>query len=59
MEEAAAVNSEIRFITMELMKIAAKSGRPFDKVLEEFRVNAFKVKSFLSTPCGRCGRRRR
>jgi len=47
-EELAAVNSELRFITLELMKIAAKQGKSFNVILQEFRRNAFVTKKALS-----------
>lgn len=47
-EEMAAVNSELRFITLELMKIAASGNKPFDAVLKDFTANAFKLKKTLS-----------
>lgn len=48
LEELAAINSEIRFITLELMKIAAGKNKPFDTVLKEFTANAFKAKRAIS-----------
>ena len=51
-EEMAVVNSEIRFITLELMKIASREKKPFDKVLREFKANAFKAKAMLARPRG-------
>lgn len=50
MQEVAAINSEIRFIALELMKISLETGVPFDQVLGDFRKNAFKVKKFFSDP---------
>ena len=32
-EEAPVANSELRFLTVELMKIAVRTGRSFDGVL--------------------------
>ncbi len=58
-QDAATVNSEIRFITLELMKISVRTRRPFDKVLEEFRRDAFKVKRFLSHPHPASAKKRR
>lgn len=52
-QEVAAINSEIRFIALELMKISMQTGRSFDAVLSDFRQNAFKVKKFLSGSCTR------
>jgi hypothetical protein len=48
MDELAAVNSELRFITLELMKISASQDKSFDKVLREFVGNAFKLKRTLN-----------
>lgn len=47
-EDVAAVNSEIRMITLELMKLAASQGKPFDQVAREFRENAFTLKRSLA-----------
>jgi len=44
LEEQAAVNSEIRFIALELMKISALTGRPFNDVANEFCENALQLK---------------
>ena len=46
-EELAAVNSELRFITLELMKIAAQQNKSFEQVQQEFMANAFKLKRTL------------
>lgn len=46
-EEIAAVNSELRFITLELMKIAAQQNKDFDQVLREFMHNAFHLRRAL------------
>ncbi len=46
-EELASANSEIRFLTIELMKIAANRGVPFDSVLSEFVSNAYVLKKAL------------
>jgi hypothetical protein len=46
-EDIAAVNGEIRFMTLELMKVAAMEGKPFDKVLAEFASNAYKLRRVL------------
>ncbi len=42
-EEASMVNSEVRFLTVELMKIAVQTNRSFDAVLSEYFDNAFKL----------------
>ncbi len=46
-EDLAAVNGELRLITLELMKIAASEHKSFDNVLKQFRDNAFKTKRML------------
>lgn len=58
MQEVAAINSEIRFIALELMKLSVQTGRPFDELLGEFREDAFKVKKFLSSGSSRSERRK-
>ncbi len=57
MDELAAVNSELRFITLELMKISAQQNKSFDAVLREFVGNAFKLKRTLNRS-GTIARRR-
>ena len=39
-DENTAANSEIRYITLELMKLAQKSGRSFKQVADEYLQNA-------------------
>lgn len=46
-EDEAAINSEIRFIVLELMKISAATGKPFEQVLKEFCENALQLKKAL------------
>lgn len=46
-EDLAAINSELRLITLELMKIAAQEKKPFENVLKEFTDNAFRTKRTL------------
>ncbi len=58
LQEVAAINSEIRFIALELMKISLQTGVPFERVLGDFRKNAFKVKKFLSYPQATADKRR-
>ncbi len=41
LDEVAAINSEIRFLTLELMKLAATSGKTFDQVTREYVQNTF------------------
>ncbi len=46
-EDLSAVNSELRFITLELMKLATEQNKTFDQVLSEYFVNAHKLKRRL------------
>lgn len=48
-EEMAIVNSELRFLTVELMKIALERGKSFDEVLAEYFSNAYKLKRKILT----------
>lgn len=41
LEEITNVNTEIRYITLELMKIAAQKGVKFDKIAKEYLQNAY------------------
>ena len=43
-----AANSEIRYIALELMKIAQKSGRKFEDVAAEDMRNAEKLSSMIA-----------
>jgi hypothetical protein len=45
--DIAAINSELRYITLELMKISAEQKKPFEQVLAEFTGNTFKLKRAL------------
>jgi|GEM_PF-2334111 len=40
-DEIASINSEMRFITLELMKLAEKRKKSFKEVVNEFISNAF------------------
>lgn len=40
-EEIASINSEMRFITLELMKIAQKEKKSFKEVASEFIKNVY------------------
>ena len=42
-----AANSEMRYIALELMKLAASSGRGFDEVAKESRENAEKLQRLI------------
>jgi hypothetical protein len=56
-------NSEIRFITLELMRLAQKSGRNFDEVAEEFIRNTVHMQDLITgaadddAPAGKANRR--
>lgn len=41
-------NSEIRYITLELMRLAQKSGRTFDQVAQEFIANTVKLQDMIA-----------
>ncbi|MDD5317278.1 MAG: hypothetical protein PHF51_00940 [Candidatus ainarchaeum sp.] len=43
-DELAQVNAEMRFITLELMKIASKRRAPFREVANEFVENVYTLK---------------
>ncbi len=47
MEELASVNSEVRYLTVELMKIAADEKKSFSQVNKEFLQNAVELKKSL------------
>jgi hypothetical protein len=47
-DRAVAANSEIRFIALELMKLAQKSGRSFDEVAAEYMKNAEKLSDMIT-----------
>ncbi|MCX8194778.1 MAG: hypothetical protein N3G22_01580 [Candidatus Micrarchaeota archaeon] len=58
-ESESAANSEIRFITLELMKLAQRSGKTFDEVAAEYMRNAEKLQLMLRQedwPARRSGR---
>ena len=42
-------NSEIRFIALELMNLAQKSGKTFDQVALEYMENACKLQKLIAT----------
>ncbi|MEM4348763.1 MAG: hypothetical protein QXN37_04320 [Candidatus Anstonellaceae archaeon] len=42
-----AANAEMRYITLELMKIAQRSGKSFDEVASEFIRNAEKLRRLI------------
>ncbi len=43
-EETAMANSELRFLTIELMKIAHERNKSFKEVLGEYFKNAYRLK---------------
>ena len=47
-ESRVAANSEIRFIALELTKLAQKSGRKFDDVAAEYMRNAEKLAELIA-----------
>ncbi len=49
-DNGASVNTEVRFLTLELMKLAAKKGVSFEEVLEEYIENTCTLKQVLSAP---------
>ena len=46
-ENTSAANSEIRFITLELMKLAQTSGRGFEEVAQDYLKNTFQLQRML------------
>lgn len=46
-EEQLSENSEMRFLVVELMKLAAKKGTSFDFELSEFIDNTYKMREAL------------
>ena len=47
-EEVAAINSEMRFLCLELMKISSQRSVPFPQVLHEFIANTNTMKLALA-----------
>ncbi len=47
-EMPSTANSEIRYITLELMRLAQKSGRTFDAVAQEFIANTVKLQDMIA-----------
>ena len=60
-DDASGVNSEIRFIALELMKISERKKRPFRRVAEEYITNVYRLKRLISTKAAKepAGRRLR
>ena len=42
-------NSEIRYLTLELMKIAVKKNKPFKDIAKEFVENVYYMKNLISS----------
>jgi len=51
-EDIESVNSELRYITIELMKIAAQRKQPFEEVAREFLRNANLLQKMIETSEG-------
>ena len=49
-DNGASVNTEVRFLTLELMKLAARKNVPFEKLLAEYIENTCTLKHVLSAP---------
>ncbi len=60
-EERANANSELRYIALELTKLAEKRKKPFKIVAAEYMLNVFELESMLraAPPVPRTGRRTR
>lgn len=52
-------NSEMRFITLELMKLAQKSGRSFEQVAQDFVENTCGLQEMIASGPQRPSRSRR
>ncbi len=46
-EDLASINSELRYITIELMKLAAQRGIPFEEALGEFLKNTSTLRNSI------------
>lgn len=46
-DERYAANSELRYITLELMKLAQKRSIPFEQISEEYVQNTFNLKTAI------------
>jgi hypothetical protein len=51
-EDMESVNSELRYITIELMKIAARRKRPFAEMAKEFLQNTNLLQRMIETAEG-------
>ncbi|MBN2121876.1 hypothetical protein JW721_02365 [Candidatus Micrarchaeota archaeon] len=50
-DERYAANSELRYITLELMKLAQKREVPFEQVCDEYVHNTFHLKDAIDKEC--------
>ena len=57
-DELAQINSEMRYLALELMKIAAKKKVQFKEVLNEFIQNVYMLKHAIAKQAYRRARRR-
>ena len=51
-DKASAANSEIRFITLELMKLAQQSGRSFEELARDYLRNGEELQAMLQDGTG-------
>ncbi|MBI4399742.1 hypothetical protein HY570_03250 [Candidatus Micrarchaeota archaeon] len=47
-EDIASINAEMRYITIELMKLAAKKNKSFDEIAREFIGNVYRLNRVIS-----------
>jgi len=47
-EDIVTANSELRYITVELMKIAAEEGKTFEQIADEYVRNVFVLKERIA-----------
>lgn len=47
-ENQSAAASEMRYISLELMKLAQKSGKTFEQLAQEFIENTFRLREIIS-----------
>lgn len=52
-EEKANANSELRFIALELSKIAFRKNKPFAQVASEYVQNVHELESILRSSCAK------
>ena len=51
-DDAAGVNSEMRYITLELMKISERRKKPFAKVAREYISNVYRLRRLIKSKAG-------